>query len=90
MFIYDENREVSFQRHSSILLLYSVFYPYCPIQGLLKLTTERVRDDISNCWTRNLITDFKDAFKEAFTNRPLIGMMVATLGSTLLYRVLLH
>ena len=25
--------------------------------------------------------DFKDAFKEAFTNRPLIGMMVATLGS---------
>ena len=49
---------------------------------MLKLTTERIRDEKPAGAKPDY--DFKDAFKVAFTNRPLIGMMVATLGSMLL------
>jgi glycoside/pentoside/hexuronide:cation symporter, GPH family len=40
--------------------------------GLVKLTTERIRDDKPAGARPDY--DFKDAFKEAFSNRPLIGM----------------
>ena len=80
-FIYDANRNVIPEAFFYIAIVFSILSLFSYV-GLLKLTTERIRDEKPVGAKPEY--DFKDAFKEAFTNRALIGMMVATLGSMLL------
>lgn len=80
-FIYDANRNVIPEAFFYIAIAFSILSLLSYV-GLLKLTTERIRDE-KPVGTKPEY-DFRDAFKAAFTNRALIGMMVATLGSMLL------
>ena len=80
-FIYDADRNVIPEAFFYIAIVFSILSLLSYV-GLLKLTTERIRDEKPVGVKAEY--DFKDAFKEAFTNRALIGMMVATLGSMLL------
>lgn len=81
MFIYDKSGAVVPQAFFYIAIVFSIF-SVISYTLLLKMTTERVRDDHKPGQKPEY--NFKDAFKAAFTNRPLIGMMVATLGSMLI------
>ncbi|MDQ1000485.1 GPH family glycoside/pentoside/hexuronide:cation symporter [Neobacillus niacini] len=81
MFIYDKAGNIVPEAFFYIAIVFSIL-SLLSYTGLVKLTTERIRDEKSVGAKPDY--DFKDAFKEAFSNRPLIGMMVATLGSTLI------
>ncbi len=82
MFIYDKAGNVVPEAFFYIAVVFSILSLLSYI-GLLSLTTERIRDD-KPAGEAKFDYSFKDAFKAAFTNRPMIGMMVATLGSTLI------
>jgi GPH family glycoside/pentoside/hexuronide:cation symporter len=78
MVIYDKSGNIVPEAFFYIAIAFSIL-SLLSYTLLLKLTTERIRDDRPAGQKSDY--DFKDAFKAAFTNRPLIGMMVATLGS---------
>ena len=78
MVIYDKAGDIIPEAFFYIAIVFSIL-SLVSYTLLLKMTTERIRDDRPTGQKSNY--DFKDAFKQAFTNRPLIGMMVATLGS---------
>ncbi|WP_338472524.1 MFS transporter [Niallia sp. XMNu-256] len=80
-FIYDKSGNVVSEAFFYIAIVFSIL-SLVSYTLLLKMTTERVRDD--QAFGQKPEYSFKDAFKAAFTNRPLIGMMVATLGSMLI------
>ncbi|MCM3633423.1 MULTISPECIES: MFS transporter [Paenibacillus] len=81
MFIYDKAGNIVPEAFFYIAILFSILSLLC-YTGLVKLTTERIRDEKPAGAKSEY--DFKQAFKLAFSNRPLLGMMVATLGSTLI------
>ncbi|OCA84059.1 sugar transporter [Bacillus sp. FJAT-27225] len=81
MFIYDKSGAIVPEAFFYIAIVFSIL-SLISYTLLLKLTTERIRDNRPPGQKPEY--DFKDAFKSAFTNRPLIGMMVATLGSMLI------
>lgn len=86
MFIYNKSGDIVPEAFFYIAIVFSIL-SLAAYNGLLSLTTERIRDKNHSEDTGSKVNkdyDFKEAFKAAFTNRPMIGLMVATLGSTLL------
>ncbi|MEK3719279.1 MFS transporter [Paenibacillus sp. FSL H8-0034] len=81
MFIYDSSGAVISKAFFQIAIVFSIL-SVLAYTGLVRLTTERIRDDKPA--GKNLDYSFKDAFKVAIKNRPLIGMMVASIGSLLI------
>ena len=81
MFIYDKSHSIVPNAFFQIAIVFSIL-SVVAYTGLVKLTTERIRDDKGA--GANTDYDFKDAFKVAIKNRPLIGMMVASIGSLLM------
>ena len=78
MFIYDSNGAII----PDAFFIISIVFSICSLfayTGLVKLSTERVRDD--NPTGKKIDYKFKDALKAALKNRQLIGMMVASVGS---------
>ena len=86
MFVFDKAGNVVGEAFFYISIVFGILSLLSYI-GLLSLTTERVRDEKMANDSESKVNkeySFKEAFKSAFTNRPMIGMMVATIGSTLL------
>jgi glycoside/pentoside/hexuronide:cation symporter, GPH family len=81
MFIYDKSGSVVPEAFFQIAIVFSIL-SVVAYTGLVRLTTERIRDD-KPAGTKSDYS-FKDAFKVAINNRPLIGMMVASIGSLLM------
>jgi len=81
MFIYDQSGEVVSKAFFQIAIVFSVL-SVLAYTGLVRLTTERIRDDKPAGAKSDY--SFKDAFMTAIKNRPLIGMMVASIGSLLI------
>lgn len=81
MFIYDDSGAVVPKAFFQIAIVFSIL-SVLAYTGLVRLTTERIRDDKPKGAKSDY--SFKDAFKIAVTNRPLIGMMVASIGSLLM------
>ncbi|MFC4803291.1 MFS transporter [Neobacillus sp. GCM10023253] len=81
MFIYDKSKAVVPDAFFQIAIVFSIL-SVLAYTGLVKLSTERIRDD--HTAGANSDYSFKDAFKVAIKNRPLIGMMVASIGSLLM------
>ncbi|MCM3633375.1 MULTISPECIES: MFS transporter [Paenibacillus] len=81
MFIYDQSGEVVSEAFFQIAIVFSVL-SVLAYTGLVRLTTERIREDKQAGVQSDY--SFKDAFKTAMKNRPLIGMMVASIGSLLI------
>jgi glycoside/pentoside/hexuronide:cation symporter, GPH family len=81
MFIYDKSGSVVSEAFFQIAIVFSVL-SVLAYTGLVRLTTERIRDDKPKGAKSDY--SFKEAFKAAITNRPLIGMMVASIGSLLI------
>ncbi|HIW33959.1 MAG TPA: glycoside-pentoside-hexuronide (GPH):cation symporter [Candidatus Paenibacillus intestinavium] len=81
MFIYDKSGAVIPQAFFYIAIVFSIL-SVLAYTGLIRLTTERIRDD-KPAGTKSDYS-FKDAFTVAIKNRPLIGMMVASIGSLLM------
>jgi len=81
MFIYDPSGTIIPEAFFQIAIVFSIL-SVLAYTGLVKLTTERIRDDRPAGVKSDY--SFKDAFKAAITNRPLIGMMVASIGSLLI------
>ena len=78
MFIYDNNGEVVSQAFLILAIVFAIA-SLLSYTGLQKLTIERIRDD-RPAGTRSDYK-FKEALQAALKNRPLIGMMVASVGS---------
>ena len=86
LFIYDKAGNIVPQAFFYIAIIFSVL-SLLSYFGLLQLTEERIRDHQTKDENGSVVNkdySFKDAFKEAITNRPLIGVTIATLGSTLI------
>ena len=86
LFIYDRAGNIVPEGFFYISIAFSI-HSLLSYLGLLRLTEERIRDDVTIDSTTHKVNNdysFKDAFKEAFRNRPLIGITIATLGSTLI------
>ena len=81
MFIYDQSRSVIPEAFFQIAIVFSIL-SVLAYTGLVKLTTERIRDDKPAGAPSDY--DVKEAFKVAIKNRPLIGMMIASIGSLLM------
>jgi glycoside/pentoside/hexuronide:cation symporter, GPH family len=81
MFIYDQSGSVVSEAFFQIAIVFSVL-SVLAYTGLVRMTTERIRDDKPKGEKSDY--RFKEAFKAAITNRPLIGMMVASIGSLLI------
>ncbi|MBS4216153.1 MULTISPECIES: MFS transporter [Neobacillus] len=81
MFIYDKAGKVVPEAFFQIAIVFSIL-SVLAYTGLVKLSTERIRDE--NGPGTNSDYQFKDAFMVAIKNRPLIGMMVASIGSLLM------
>ncbi|MGX2961932.1 MFS transporter [Peribacillus sp. JNUCC 23] len=81
MFIYDKSGSIIPEAFFKIAIVFSIL-SVLAYTGLVRLTTERIRDD-KPAGTKSDYS-FKDAFKVAIKNRPLIGMMVASIGSLLM------
>ncbi|OMF37681.1 MFS transporter [Paenibacillus sp. FSL H8-0548] len=81
MFIYDHSGSVIPEAFFQIAIVFSIL-SVLAYTGLVRLTTERIRDDKPAGAKSDY--NFKDAFKVALKNRPLIGMMVASVGSLLM------
>jgi glycoside/pentoside/hexuronide:cation symporter, GPH family len=81
MFIYDKSGSVVSEAFFQIAIVFSVL-SVLAYTGLVRMTTERIRDDKPKGAKSDY--SFKEAFKAAITNRPLIGMMVASIGSLLI------
>jgi glycoside/pentoside/hexuronide:cation symporter, GPH family len=81
MFIYDKSGSVVPEAFFQIAIVFSIL-SVLAYTGLVKLSTERIRDD-KGAGTKSDYS-FKDAFKVAVKNRPLIGMMIASIGSLLM------
>ena len=85
MFIYDKSGDIIGEAFFYISIVFGIL-SLLSYMGLLSLTTERVRDEkqMNSDSKVNKDYSFGEAFKSAFTNRPMLGMMFATLGSTLM------
>jgi GPH family glycoside/pentoside/hexuronide:cation symporter len=81
MFIYDKSGSIIPEAFFQIAIVFSIL-SVLAYTGLVRLTTERIRDNKPA--GKNSDYSFKDAFKVAIKNRPLIGMMVASIGSLLI------
>lgn len=81
MFVYDSAGNVIPEGFFNVAIVFSIL-SLLSYTALVRLTTERVRDD--NPTGKKIDYKFKDALKAAFTNRPLIGMMIASIGSLLI------
>ncbi|OAB43540.1 MFS transporter [Paenibacillus antarcticus] len=81
MFIYDKSGSVVPEAFFQIAIVFSIL-SVLAYTGLVRLTTERIRDDNQPGIQSDY--SFKEAFKVAIKNRPLIGMMVASIGSLLM------
>lgn len=81
MFIYDKAGNVIPEGFFHVAIVFSIL-SLLSYTGLVKLTTERVRDE--QPIGKKSDYKFKDALKAAFTNRPLIGMMIASIGSLII------
>lgn len=81
MFIYDKAGKVVPEAFFQIAIVFSIL-SVLAYTGLVKLSTERIRDEKGP--GTNSEYNFKDAFVVAIKNRPLIGMMVASVGSLLM------
>lgn len=81
MFVYDSAGNVIPEGFFNVAIVFSIL-SLLSYTALVRLTTERVRDD--NQTGKKIDYKFKDALKAAFTNRPLIGMMIASIGSLLI------
>ncbi|MCS7459699.1 glycoside-pentoside-hexuronide (GPH):cation symporter [Paenibacillus doosanensis] len=81
MFIYDHSGTVIPAAFFQIAIVFSIL-SVLAYTGLVRLTTERVRDDKPADMESGY--RFKEAFTAAITNRPLLGMMVASVGSLLM------
>ncbi|MEH7239178.1 MFS transporter [Bacillus sp. JJ1562] len=81
MFIYDKSGTVVPAAFFQISIVFSIL-SVLAYTGLVRLTTERIRDEKGA--GKNSDYRFKEAFKAAIKNRPLIGMMVASIGSLLI------
>ena len=78
LFIYDPDGNVIPDAFFTVAIVFAI----CSLlsyKGLTKLTVERIRDDRP----AGVKSDYKlkDALKAAMKNRPLIGMMVASIGA---------
>ncbi|MBP2079073.1 MFS transporter [Oceanobacillus polygoni] len=81
MFVYDSAGNVIPEGFFNVAIVFSIL-SLLSYTALVRLTTERVRDD--NPTGKKIDYKFKDALKAALTNRPLIGMMIASIGSLLI------
>lgn len=81
MFIYNNAGNIIPEAFFNIAIVFSIL-SLLSYTGLVKLTTERIRDD--KPVGEKTAYKFKDALKAAFTNRPLIGMMIASIGSLII------
>lgn len=81
MFIYDKAGAVVSEAFFYIAIVFSIL-SVLAYTGLVKLTTERIRDN--QAAGEQSQYRFKDAFKVAIKNRPLLGMMIASVGSLLI------
>lgn len=81
IFIYDDSGEVIASGFFKVAIVFSIL-SLLSYTGLVKLTTERIRDDRSSGKQNDY--KFMDALKAVFTNRPLIGMMIASVGSLIM------
>jgi len=81
LFIYDNNGDVIPEAFFNVAIVFSIL-SLLSYTGLVKLTTERIRDEKPAGEKPDY--KFKDALKAAFKNRPLIGMMVASVGSLIM------
>lgn len=81
MFIYDKSGSVVPEAFFQIAIVFSIL-SVLAYTGLVKLSTERIRDDQPTGTKSDY--SFKDAFTVAIKNRPLIGMMIASIGSLLM------
>lgn len=79
IFIYNSNGEVIPEGFFKVAIVFSIL-SLLSYTGLVRLTTERVREPVG----QKVDYKFKDALKAALTNRPLIGMMVASIGSLII------
>ncbi|RFB15198.1 MFS transporter [Bacillus sp. HNG] len=81
MFIYDKSGNLVPEMFFYISIVFSIL-SVLAYTGLVKLTTERIRDD-KPVGTK---PDYKfaDALKAALKNRQLLGMMVASVGSLIM------
>lgn len=78
MFIYDKAHHVVAGGFFKVAIVFAIL-SFISYTGLVKLSIERVRDQ--NTAKKNTEYKFMDALKAALKNRPLIGMMVASVGS---------
>lgn len=81
VFIYDKAGNIIPEAFFYVAIVFSI----CSLlayTGLVKLTTERIRDD--RPIGAKVDYKFSDALKAAFKNRPLIGMMIASVGSLIM------
>ena len=81
MFIYDKAGNVIPEAFFNVAIVFSIL-SLLSYTGLVKLTTERIRDDKPVGQKSDY--KFKDALKAALKNRPLIGMMIASVGSLIM------
>lgn len=79
MFIYDNNGEIIPKAFFNIAIVFSIL-SLLSYTGLVKLTTERVKEPAKN----KVDYKFTEALKAALTNRPLIGVMIASIGSLII------
>ncbi|WP_082295105.1 MFS transporter [Sporosarcina ureilytica] len=81
MFIYDDAGNVISSGFFKVAIVFSIL-SLLSYTGLVRLTTERIRDKHSNGQKSEY--RFTDALKAAMKNRPLIGMMIASVGSLIM------
>ena len=78
LFLYDKAGNVIPDAFFKIAIIFAIA-SLLSYKGLQKLTTERIRDN--NPIGTKSDYNFKAAIKAAMKNRPLIGMMVASIGA---------
>ena len=78
LFLYDKAGNVIPDAFFKVAIIFAIA-SLLSYKGLQKLTTERIRDD--NPIGTKSDYNFKVAIKAAMKNRPLIGMMVASIGA---------
>lgn len=81
MFIYDSTGNVIPEGFFNVAVVFSIL-TLLSYTGLVKLSTERVR--VEQPEGKEMEYKFSDALKAAFTNRPLIGVMIASIGSLII------
>ncbi|MBS4207993.1 glycoside-pentoside-hexuronide (GPH):cation symporter [Bacillus sp. FJAT-50079] len=81
MFIYDKAGNIIPEAFFHVAIVFSIL-SLLSYTLLVRLTTERIRDDQPAGQKADY--KFMDALKSAFKNRPLMGMMVASVGSLIM------